>query len=233
MRELDYEYRCKTFRLYILNKKFSYRDSPGSSFSGAGRKFGLLFSDEQEQRVRLSQATVKKAYLDQKFKIMRKISFLVLCLFFGSLAFGQSEKTEVNELLETWHKAAAEANYNNYFSLMADESVFIGTDATENWNKQEFMEWSKQYFDRGKAWSFSTLERNIYLGEDAEFAWFDELLDTQMGICRGSGVVVKEDGEWKVIHYVLSIAIPNENVGEVTALKAKFDEKLMAHLRSE
>lgn len=164
---------------------------------------------------------------------MRKISFLVLCLFFGSLAFGQSDKSQINDILESWHKAAAEANSNNYFSLMADESVFIGTDATENWNKQEFMEWSKKYFDRGKAWSFSTLERNIYLGEDSEFAWFDELLDTQMGICRGSGVLVKEDGEWKIKHYVLSIAIPNENVDAVTSLKAEFDKKLMSEIRSK
>lgn len=163
---------------------------------------------------------------------MKKLPLIIICLFFGSIAFAQSEETNVNNLLENWHKAAAEANYENYFSLMAEESVFIGTDATENWNKQEFMEWSKPYFDRGKAWSFSTLERNIFFAEDSEISWFDELLDTQMGICRGSGVAVKEDGSWKIKHYVLSIAIPNENVDSVTSLKAEFDKKLMSHLRS-
>ncbi len=164
---------------------------------------------------------------------MKKIPFFVLCLFFGSFAFAQTEETNVNNLLENWHKAAAEANYQEYFSLMADESVFIGTDATENWDKQEFMDWSKKYFDRGKAWSFSTLERNIFFLEDMQLAWFDELLDTQMGICRGSGVAVKENGDWKIKHYVLSIAIPNENVDAVTSLKAEFDKELMAKLRSE
>lgn len=164
---------------------------------------------------------------------MQKTAFLVLALFFGSLTYGQSPKEEINHLLNEWHLAAAEADYEDYFSLMAQESVFIGTDPTENWNKQEFMEWSKPYFDRGKAWSFSTLERNIFLGEDEELAWFDELLDTQMGICRGSGVVVKEEGEWKIKHYVLSIAIPNENVDAVTALKAAFDKKFILDLRSE
>lgn len=163
---------------------------------------------------------------------MRKITFLSLLLFIGSFAFAQTEKSAVNELLENWHKAAAEADYEEYFSMMADESVFIGTDATENWNKQEFMEWSKPYFDRGKAWSFSTLERNIFLTDEAQLAWFDELLDTQMGICRGSGVAVREDGNWKIKHYVLSIAIPNENVDAVTELKAQFDKKLMDTLRS-
>jgi len=83
----------------------------------------------------------------------------------------------------------------------------------------------------GKAWSFSTLERNIYVDDYQDLGWFDELMDTQMGICRGSGVVVKDSLGWKVKHYVLSIAIPNENVAEITKMKAEFDEKLMAELR--
>lgn len=164
---------------------------------------------------------------------MQKIAFFVLCIFLGNPASAQTEEPKVNELLENWHQAAGEANYDKYFNLMADESVFIGTDATENWNKQEFMEWSKPYFDRGKAWSFSTLERNIFFAEDAEIAWFDELLDTQMGICRGSGVAVKENGDWKIKHYVLSIAIPNEHVEAVTSLKSEFDSKLMSQLRAK
>lgn len=162
-----------------------------------------------------------------------KTHFLfILALIFGMSLQAQSQKEQVNELLEEWHQAAAEADFNEYFGMMAGESIFIGTDPTENWNKSEFMEWSKPYFDRGKAWSFSTLERNIFVGEDKELAWFDELLDTQMGICRGSGVVVLEDGEWKIKHYVLSIAIPNENVDEVTSLKAVFDKALISEMRS-
>lgn len=164
---------------------------------------------------------------------MYKKSLLAFFLLLGSLSFGQSQEQKLNNLLETWHKAAAEANYDRYFSLMADESVFIGTDPTENWNKKEFKEWSKPYFDHGKAWSFSTLDRNIFFAEDAEIAWFDELLDTQMGICRGSGVAVKEGDDWKIKHYVLSIAIPNENVDAVTALKAEFDRELITRIKSE
>lgn len=163
---------------------------------------------------------------------MQKIPLLFLCFLYGSLAFGQSEEKNVNNLLENWHQAAAEADYDGYFKLMAEESVFIGTDPTENWTKPEFMQWSKPYFDRGKAWSFSSLERNIFLAEDCEFVWFDELLETQMGICRGSGVVSKEDGEWRIKHYVLSIEIPNENVEEVTKLKKKFDEELISNIKS-
>jgi hypothetical protein len=41
-------------------------------------------------------------------------------------------------------------------------------------------------------------------------AWFDELLDSaSYGECRGSGVVRKEGGQWKIAHYNLSIPVPN------------------------
>ena len=130
-----------------------------------------------------------------------------------------------------WHQAAADANFDAYFDKMTRDAVFLGTDATENWQNDAFRNFSKPYFDKGKAWSFTTLERNIYVSEDEQYAWFDEHLDTQMGICRGSGILVNEKGEWKIKHYVLSIAIPNENVKDVTALKATWDAAQMKKMR--
>lgn len=132
-------------------------------------------------------------------------------------------KEEINTALDNWHKAAAEANFNNYFNLMTNDGVFIGTDATENWQIDAFKTFSKPYFDKGKAWSFKALERNIYVYDDKKIVWFDELLDTQMKLCRGSGIMKLENKQWKVAHYVLSIAIPNENVSEVVKLKTEFD----------
>lgn len=143
----------------------------------------------------------------------------------------KAAKRQINKTIGSWHKAAASANFEEYFNLMTDDAVFIGTDATENWTLPKFKKFSKPYFEAGKAWSFSTLERNLYVHENTRIAWFDELLDTQMGICRGSGVLMKENNNWKIHHYVLSIAIPNENVEEVTALKSKFDEKLISKIK--
>ncbi|UJH90495.1 nuclear transport factor 2 family protein [Antarcticibacterium sp. 1MA-6-2] len=140
-------------------------------------------------------------------------------------------KDSINTVLEEWHKAAAEARFEKYFDLMTQDGVFLGTDATENWQNKDFRAYAKPHFDKGKAWSFSTLERNIYTGEEANIAWFDELLDTQMGICRGSGVVVRTTEGWKIKHYVLSISIPNENVSEITELKKDFDEELTSRLK--
>ena len=174
---------------------------------------------------------------------MKKIVFLSLFLsglFLFPALNAQVKNTEQNLLsakrniiknLDAWHKAAAKANFDDYFKLMTDDAIFIGTDPTENWTLQEFKEFSRPYFEAGKAWDFKAIERNIYHEENRRIAWFDELLDTHMGICRGSGVMVKENGKWKVQHYVLSITIPNENVDEITLLKKEFDQELISRIR--
>jgi ketosteroid isomerase-like protein len=162
----------------------------------------------------------------------------ILFIFLGLLtttgiAQNTSEKEAIDTMLVSWHKAAADADFDAYFGLMTNDAVFIGTDATENWQISEFRSFSKPYFDKGKAWSFTTLERNIYLDTNQDTAWFDEHLKTQMGICRGSGVVKKEDGVWKVKHYVLSIAIPNENVTKVTEMKEEWDRMQMEKMNKQ
>lgn len=133
-------------------------------------------------------------------------------------------------MLDNWHKAAAEAKFDPYFNALDEESIFIGTDATENWNKKQFMDFAKPYFDKGKAWSFTAIERNIYFSKDKKTVWFDELLNTQMKICRGSGVLIKIGKEWKIKHYVLSMTIPNDNVNEVVKIKAPLEDALLDKL---
>lgn len=140
--------------------------------------------------------------------------------------------TEINTVLNNWHKAAAEANFEAYFNFMPEDGIFIGTDARENWGIDEFKKFSKPYFDRGTAWDFKTLDRNIYASDKAEIAWFDELLETWMGICRGSGVMVKEDEEWKIKHYVLSVTIPNDNINQIIKINQAIDSSLVHQLRT-
>lgn len=138
-----------------------------------------------------------------------------------------AEKAELNTFLDAWHSAAANADYNGYFGKIAKNGRYIGTDATENWNKNAFAAFSKPYFDKGRAWNFKAVERNIYFSTDGNIAWFDELLDTWMKGCRGSGVLEKENGEWKIKHYVLSMTVPNEITGEVIPLKGKYEDALL------
>jgi hypothetical protein len=144
----------------------------------------------------------------------------------------EKEKTEISTMLDAFNVAAAKADYTGYFNFFADESTFIGTDATEIWNKKEFMVWAKPHFDKKKTWNFKALKRNIYFSKDGKLAWFDELLDTQMKICRGSGVVEKINGNWKVKQYVLSVTVPNEVVDKVVVEKAPIEDALIQKLKS-
>ena len=169
---------------------------------------------------------------------MKKTLFLIV-IAFSLNTFGQKKQTEtreieaINKLLDSWHKAASDANFKNYFDILAENSIFIGTDATENWNKKEFEIYAKPHFDKGKAWSFSALERNIYFSSDKKFAWFDELLSTQMKICRGSGVLEKINGQWKIKQYVLSMTIPNDTSDEVIKAKEAIENLLIEKLKKK
>ena len=153
-------------------------------------------------------------------------------LLMTSIAANAQDKSteQIRLLLDNWHRAAAQANFEDYFNAMNDDAIFIGTDATENWNKKAFQAYSKPYFDKGKAWSFSPLERHIYFSKDGKTAWFDELLNTQMKICRGSGIVEKVKGVWKIKHYVLSMTIPNDNSDAVIKIKAPIEDALIDKL---
>lgn len=163
---------------------------------------------------------------------MKKISaFLILLLI---IACAKEQKSTVNltneqdkeiicNVIDTWHKNAAEGNYEAYFNSMTSSSVFIGTDASENWAVSEFKEFSKPHFADGLAWDFKAINRNVYLAVDNKTAWFDELLNTWMGVCRGSGVLVKENDQWKIQHYVLSVTVPNDNVLEVIKINKEKD----------
>lgn len=161
---------------------------------------------------------------------MKKINLsitLLLLLYSGLGSLAQSTTTtdsillkDINDFIEEWHYNAAMAD-TAYFNKISDSGIYIGTDPTEHWTKSEFVIWSHKYFERGKAWSFTTIDRNIYLSEDKRLAWFDELVNTGMGVCRASGVIQNYDTTFKILHYHLSIAVPNDDIEEIKKIIGK------------
>jgi hypothetical protein len=140
---------------------------------------------------------------------MRTFAFWVFALAV-SAAGGQSPAVEISTVLNDWHQAASVADEARYFGYFASNGVFMGTDATERWTVAEFRAWAKPHFDQKKAWSFQPRNRHIDFSADGKTAWFDEMLDTpNLGLCRGSGVLVSQHGKWKIAQYNLSIPIPN------------------------
>ena len=121
-------------------------------------------------------------------------------------------------VLDDWHRAAAEADEARYFAYFAPDGVFMGTDATERWTAAEFHEWAKARFASKKTWNFHPRDRQLTFLVGGRVAWFDEMLDTpNLGVCRGSGVLVKLSDQWKIAQYNLSIAIPNALANEFVA----------------
>ncbi len=120
--------------------------------------------------------------------------------------------SEINQVMDAWHKAAATADEDTFFGSMTEDCVYIGTDASERWLRDELKDWSKKYFDRDSAWDFTPIERTVVVSKDGNLAWFDETLSTWMDKCRSSGVMQKIDNQWYLKHYHLSIAVPNEKV---------------------
>ncbi len=140
------------------------------------------------------------------------------------------EKTQINQMLDSFNRAAGASHFDEYFAFYTNDAVFTGTDATERWDKKAFMVWAKPHFDNRKAWNFSSLERHISLDSTLQLAWFDELLNTQMKICRGSGVLVKTGDEWKLKQYILSTTIPNGQLDSVANRKAPFEDSIISRL---
>ncbi|WP_295996008.1 nuclear transport factor 2 family protein [Rugamonas sp.] len=129
----------------------------------------------------------------------------------------------INAFVDQWHDDAAHAR-PAYFDKIASDGVFIGTDKSELWHRDDFKVWAKPYFDSGKAWAFTVIKRHVYLSADRQYAWFDEQLHTQMGICQASGVIHQTaGGGLEIEHYQLSIAIPNPLAEQVVKTVKKFE----------
>jgi len=122
-----------------------------------------------------------------------------------------ADEQAVARVLDDFHAAAAAADEERYFAHLAEDAVFLGTDATERWDKSAFRAYAHPYFERGKAWSFRSTRRAIQLAPTGTTAWFDEDLATpNLGPARGSGVLELRGGVWLITQYNLALTVPNE-----------------------
>lgn len=137
-----------------------------------------------------------------------------------TLVDADAEVAAIDQVMDAWHAAAAAADEDSYFGHMEPGAIFLGTDATERWDKAAFRAYAHPHFSKGKAWSFKAIRRDVILAADAALAWFDEDLATpNLGPARGSGVLRKaDDGRWRIAHYNLTITVPNERFKQVKAL---------------
>ncbi len=132
--------------------------------------------------------------------------------------------SKVAQFIDEWHDDAAHARLQ-YFDKMAKDGVYIGTDKTERWTRDEFKAWAKRFFERPSAWAFTSFNRHISMSEDRKFIWFDEQLQTQMGICQATGVIHQTARGFEIMHYQLSLTVPNELTDYLAAGVKQLAEK--------
>ncbi len=118
----------------------------------------------------------------------------------------------VHAFVDAWHLAAAEADEATFFGSMSADGIYLGTDASERWLRDTFHVWAQFAFDRESAWAFKAYDRQLYFSDNNKYVWWEEMLETWMGPCRGSGVAHYENGAWKIKHYNLAVTIANDKI---------------------
>jgi hypothetical protein len=125
----------------------------------------------------------------------------------------------IDETIDAFHQAAADADLETYFGLLTEDARFLGTDVTERWTKSEFLAYATERgaFDEAPAWVYTPTARHIDLGPAARTAWFDEVLaHDRYGTLRGSGVLTRSTGtDWKIAQYNLTFLVPNDRAAAV------------------
>ena len=130
----------------------------------------------------------------------------------------------IDALLDGLHHDAHKGNFNPYFARFSSDAVFLGTDKNERWTIEEFKAYAKPAFADGHGWTYALVERN-WEGV-GDIRWFDEILfNEKLGHCRGTGVVHLINGEWKIVHYALTMLVPNEIALKIGSQTIQADKK--------
>jgi ketosteroid isomerase-like protein len=155
-----------------------------------------------------------------------------LLLFLALLTpiFEPAPDAEINAIgavLDDFHDAAAFGDKERFLGQMTDDAVFLGTDEWERWPKHpDLSDYVSGRFQNGSGWSYRSVERHVKMAESGETAWFDEIVFSETnGRFRGTGVLTRQDEQWKIAHYAMSFLILNENWTEVIELTKRTREQ--------
>ena len=154
---------------------------------------------------------------------MKSYSLLLLLFLIRCATIGTQHPIDldtdlraVEAVLDQLHEAAAKADGDSYFRVFHSSAVFIGTAQNERWNLQQLKVYANRFFSKGQGWTSIPHARHVAVAPNGQVAWFDESLTNEtLGNIRGSGALIKENGSWKLSHYVLSFPIPNHLIKKV------------------
>ena len=152
---------------------------------------------------------------------MGRVRALVLVTLLGGCGAApvtaNDARADIERVIDDWHEAAARSDLERYMGLMAEDAIFLGTDASERWTKAELLEYARAPFEAGRGWVMRPVRRDVIV--EGDLAFFDEDLDAvNLGPARGSGVLRREPSGWRIVHYNLAITVPNERFDAVREL---------------
>jgi hypothetical protein len=156
------------------------------------------------------------------------VAMILMTIATAASSASSSDVREIAAVLDDLHDAADKGDGVRYFSHFTDNAVFLGTDPYERWTLSEFRARFEHEFNGINAWTYLPRERQV-APSDSNTAWFDEKVESpKYGELRGTGVLVKFQGAWKIAQYNLTLPIPNaifpkivEMVKSEKALKEK------------
>ena len=122
-------------------------------------------------------------------------------------------------VLMDYHSAAADANGKRFFRHLADDAIVLGTDPKERFTLAQLRALAEPHFKNGNGWKSVPKEQSVFLSKDGRLAWFDErLMNSKYGEMRGTGVMLKTKGEWKIAHYNTAFPVPNALAKQVIGM---------------
>jgi len=133
------------------------------------------------------------------------------------------EQKAIAKLVDGLHESASKADLKAYLGAFTENGVFMGTDDWERWTRPTTLdEYVSERFKGGTGWTYKSVERHIKLNEAKDIGWFDEIIVSEKwGRFRGTGVVVKQQEEWKIAHYSMSVLVANEAFFDIAEINKK------------
>ena len=158
------------------------------------------------------------------------LAIVWLCSTGVAMADEQETLTAIAATIDGFHAAAARGDETAYLGSMTEDGVFLGTDEWERWPKvPTFTDYVGNRFADGGGWTYRSVERNVVLAEDGDTAWFDEVIVSSADArFRGTGVLLKTDGQWKIAHYAMSFLVLNEIWDDVIQLNKQTRQRKAA-----
>lgn len=164
----------------------------------------------------------------KKFLILFFALVMIRTFMFGITGQEPTAETDIDHLIDGFHKAASVADQINYLKCLDEDAIFLGTDGGERWTKEEFAAFVKPYFSKGIGWTYIPKNRVVHISKERKFAWFSEkLFNEKYGELRGTGVVRRGDNGWKIVQYNMTFVIPNKCTKKIVEIVKKVEKNII------